>query len=188
MHFIDKQDDFALAALHLVHHRLQSLLELTSVLRTGDQRTQIQRDQSHTQRLRNIALHDTIRKTLHNGCFTDSRFTDQHRVVLRTTTENPNHTTNLLISTNHRIDLSLLCLLHQINSVLIQCVIGTFRSICVSLRITSLLFDGVAQFLLCQSHTLKQRFHSRITEQGQQDMILRNTRIFLSNSILLSNT
>ena len=187
VHLIDEQDDLALAVLHLVHHRLQTLLELATVLGSGDQRSQIQRDQTHVKRLGNVALHDSVRQTFHDGGLSHSRLTDQHRVVLRSATENADHTTNLLVTTNHRIDLALLRLLHKILTVLVQRVVGAFGGVRRCARVASLLLDGVVQLLLRQTHALKERLHSCVTEQGAQNVVLCHTRVLLRSRIVLCN-
>ena len=187
VHLVDEQNDLALALLHLVHHRLQTLLELAAVLRASNQRAQVQRHQTHTQRLRNVALHDTVRQTLHNGRLTHTWLADQHWVVLRTTTQNTNHTTDLLVTTNHRIDLAFLRLLHQVHTVLVQRVIRAFRSIRVCRGVATLLLDRRLQLLHRQTHTLEQGAQHRVVEQRQHQVVLRHTRVLVRHSIVLSD-
>ena len=85
MNLIDKQDDATLSLRHLIDHTLQALLKLAFVLRTGHQRTHIQRIELLVlQVLRHITAHDTASKAFHDGGLTSTRLTDQDRVVLRT--------------------------------------------------------------------------------------------------------
>ena len=148
VHFIDEQNDFALALLHFVHHSLQSLFEFSTVFGTCDQRSQIQRDQANAKGFRDIALDDSVRETFHDCGLSHTRLTDQNRVVLGSTTQNSDHATDFLVSANHRIDLSFLGLLHQIDSVLIQSVVRAFRSVRIGLSRSSLLLNSVIQLLL----------------------------------------
>ena len=188
VHLIDKQNDLALALLHFVHHSLQSLFELSSVFGTCDQSSQVQRDQADAKGFRDIALDDSVRETFHDCRLSHTRLTDQNRVVLGSTTQNSDHATDFLVTTNHRIDLSLLSLLHKIDSVLVQSVVRTLRSVRIGLSRSSLLLNRVIQLLLRQTHTLEQGLHRRVVKHSSQHMVLSHTRVLLRSSVLLSNT
>ena len=45
VHLVDEEDDLARRRRHLGQHRLQPLLELAAVLRAGDQRAHVERQQ-----------------------------------------------------------------------------------------------------------------------------------------------
>ena len=82
MDLVDEQDNAALCILHFFQNRFQTFFEFTPVFRTGNQRSHIQFDQFFVfQRLRYIALHDTPSNTFYYGCLTNTRLTDQYRVV-----------------------------------------------------------------------------------------------------------
>ena len=85
MNLVDEEDDFAFGLRHLLHNTLQSLLELTLVLRTGQQCTHVEREELLVlQVLRHVAAHDSLGETFHDGGLTRTRLTYQDRVVLRT--------------------------------------------------------------------------------------------------------
>mmetsp|Transcript_11215 Transcript_11215/g.31371 ORF Transcript_11215/g.31371 Transcript_11215/m.31371 type:complete len:322 (-) Transcript_11215:288-1253(-) len=106
MHLVDEQNHLPRGIRHLLHHRLESLLELAPVLGTGDQRADIQRNQTNIpQGIRHIVFHDALRKPLHDGRLAHARLPNQHGVVLRAATEHPNHPSNLLITADDRIEL-----------------------------------------------------------------------------------
>ena len=83
MQLIDEQHHTGIGTTHLLEHRAQAFLELTSELGTGDQSPEIQRHQAQTlQRLRHFTRHDPLRQELRNRCFANTGFTDEHRIVL----------------------------------------------------------------------------------------------------------
>jgi hypothetical protein len=83
MEFVDKEDDTPLRLLDLLKDRFQSFLEFTTILRPGDKRTHIEREDSFIlQTLRHVTSNDPLRKPLNDGGFTDTRLSDENRVVL----------------------------------------------------------------------------------------------------------
>ena len=87
--------------------------------------TQIKRkDCPVAQTVRHISPCDTLCKSLCNGCFSDTGFTDQHWIIFGFTGQNPDHIPDLCISADHRIQLLLLGTGSQILSVFFQHIIG----------------------------------------------------------------
>ena len=83
MELIDEEYHLALALLDFLEHGLQSLLELAAVLGTRDQRAHIERKEPLVfEPLGHIAAHNTLGKSLDNGCLADAGLTDQYRVIL----------------------------------------------------------------------------------------------------------
>ena len=123
MQFVDEQDHPALGVLDFAEYRLEPLLELATVLGTGDQRAHIQRDHPFFfQTLRHVALHDPQGQSLDDSRLAYARFADQYRIVLGATGEHLNDATYLVIAADHRIDLILCRLLDQVDAVLFECV------------------------------------------------------------------
>ena len=84
VNLVDKEDDAPFGLRHLVDDALQSLLELTLILRTSYQRAHIERIELLVlQVLWHIATDDTPCETFHDSGLTRTRLTDQDRVVLR---------------------------------------------------------------------------------------------------------
>ena len=82
MQFIDEQDDLTIGALHFFQHRFQAIFELTAILGTGHQSAHIEGEDAFVlEVLRNVAKHDAMSKSFDDGGLSDTRFTDQHRVV-----------------------------------------------------------------------------------------------------------
>ena len=108
MHLVDKRDDLTVGVLDLLEHRLQSLLELTAVLGARDHGGEIETDEPLVLEARGyVTFDDALGKPLDDGGLADTRLADQHRVVLRATTQHPDHPADLLIATDHRIEFAL---------------------------------------------------------------------------------
>ena len=91
-------------ALDLLDHLLQPLLELAAVLRSRDQRTDVQRQQPLAlQRLRHVARRNVLSQPFDHRRLAHARLADQHRIVLRPPRQNLNDPLNLLRSPDHRI-------------------------------------------------------------------------------------
>ena len=128
MQLIDEQNDLPFGFFHFLQYRFQTLFKLTSVFSSGDQSPHIQRKQFLVfQTSRYIAAHDTLRQPFYDSRLTDTRFTDQHRVVLGLTGQDTDHVTDLGITSDHRVQLLLPRTLHQVKTVFCQGIIGCFR-------------------------------------------------------------
>ena len=121
MDLVDEEDDATLGLRHLVDDRLQTLLELTLILRTSDQRTHIERVELLVlQVLRHVATNDTACQSFDDGGLTRTRLTNQNRVVLRTTRQDLQHATNLVVTSDDRVELTLTSQVDQILGILLQ--------------------------------------------------------------------
>ena len=104
---IDEQDDLALGLLYLLEHGLQAVLELTTVLGTGDQRAHVELDEvAVAQRARHVAGHDTLGDALDDGRLADARLTDEHGVVLGATGQDLDGAANLIGTADDRVELA----------------------------------------------------------------------------------
>ena len=101
MDLIDKEDDLTGCGDHFVHDALQTLFELTLVLGACDEGSHIEGvDLFLFQVLRYVSTHNTMRQAFGDSGLTYTRFTDQDRIVLRSPTQDLEHTTYLVISTD----------------------------------------------------------------------------------------
>ena len=118
---VDEEQDLALALHDLLHDGLQTLLELALVLRTGNQRTHVERvDHLRLQVLRDVAVDNPPCNALGDGRLADARLADQNRVVLRTAREDLQHPADLLVTADHRVELSGTRLLVEVDGILAQ--------------------------------------------------------------------
>ena len=96
----------SLSAISL-QHRLQPLLELAAVLRAGDHRAEVERDDALVlQRLGHVAGDDALREPLDDRGLADARLADQHRVVLRAARQHLDHAADLVVAADHRVELA----------------------------------------------------------------------------------
>ena len=130
MQLVDKKNNIPFAFTDFLQHRFQSFFKFPAVFGARYQGAHIQRKNLFVfQSLRHIAPHDTLGQSLDHGRLTNAGFADQHRVVFRLPGQDPNHVANLGVSADHRIQLLISCLFHQILTVFLQCVIGGLRII-----------------------------------------------------------
>ena len=123
MYLINKEQYLAIACDDLLHHSLQSLLELSLILRTSNQCSHIERkDELRLQILGHIAIHNTVGDTLGNSGLTHTRLTDENWVVLGTARKNLQHTTYLVIASNHWVELTTTRLLIEVYGVLAKSI------------------------------------------------------------------
>ena len=84
MYLINEQDHVPVL-FKFIHDGLHPLFKLATVLGTGHQSSEIQRNHAFIkQHPGHFTLHDAQRKAFHDGGFTHAGFTDQDRVVLLT--------------------------------------------------------------------------------------------------------
>ncbi len=117
---VDEQDDVA-ALGDLLHHLLEALLEFAAVLRTGDERRQVERvDLLVLQQLGHVAGGDARRQALDDGGLADAGLADQHRVVLRAPREDLHDPLDLGLATDDGVELALGGELGQIAAELVE--------------------------------------------------------------------
>ena len=118
---IDEQDDLTLGLLYLLEHGLQAVLELTTVLGTGDQRAHVELDEvAVAQRARHVAGYDTLGDALDDGRLADTRLTDEHGVVLGTTGQDLDGAANLIGTADDRIEFAGAGQVADVAAVLLQ--------------------------------------------------------------------
>ncbi len=148
MDLVDEGDDLTVGALDLLEHALQTLLELATVFGTGNHGTQIKRNELFAlQGGGHIASHNTLSKPFNHGGLADTRLADQHRVVLGAAGQDLNHTTNLGIAADHRIELAFLRPGGQIGGVFLQRLVASLGIRAGDLLASAHARDGLAQSL-----------------------------------------
>ena len=105
----------------IVEHRLEALFELAAILRAGDQRAHVERENALVaQAFRHFAVDDALGETFDDRGLADARLADQHRVVLGASLQHLHGATNFVVAADDRIELALLGALGQIDGVLLQ--------------------------------------------------------------------
>ncbi|MNM93621.1 hypothetical protein D3C81_1060010 [compost metagenome] len=101
---VDEQDRLRTLA-QLAKQRLEALLEITAVLGTGQQCTQVE-GIHHTlrQQVWHLTIDDTLGQAFGNGGLADTGLTHQQRVVLAASREDLSDTLDLLLTPDQRVD------------------------------------------------------------------------------------
>ena len=107
---------------------LEPLLELAAVLRTGDHRAEVERDQSLAlQGLWDVAGHDPLGQTLDHGGLADARLADEDGVVLGTAGQHLHHPADLVVAADDRVEPAGAGGLGQVDAVLGQGFVRALR-------------------------------------------------------------
>ncbi len=105
---VDEQNDSSFARRDFLEERLQPVLEFAAILRAGDHRAEVHRDELLVlQAFRHVAAHDAPRETFHDRRLAHARFADEHRIVFRAPREHLHHAADFFVASDDRIDLSL---------------------------------------------------------------------------------
>ncbi len=125
---VDEGDDLAPGVRDLLQDGLESLLELAAVLRAGDHRADVQRDQPLVlERLRDVAVDDPLRESFDDRGLPDPGLADQDGVVLRPARQDLDHAADLLVTADHRIELALPRLLGEVSPESLERLEGLLR-------------------------------------------------------------
>ena len=145
------------AGRDLLEDGLEPLLELAAVLRAGDHRTEVERDQPlAAQPLRHVALDDPTGEALDDRGLADTGLADEDGVVLRAARQHLDHAPDLFVATDHRVDAALTRVLGEVAAVLLERLV--------------LLFGIVGRDAMTSAHALQRLEHAvvRDTRAAQQ--------------------
>ncbi len=180
VHLVNEQDDVS-PLTNLLHDLLESILELTPVLATRHERSEVQSVKLLVlDRFRHLVGSDELCQALRNGGLAHSRLTYEYGIVLGAPGQDLHDALDLLRAADHRVELSIRCLTRQIASELIQngsvattaaFVAPLFRLLAVMTR--EKLYDCGANLLKIGTEIEK---HLRsntlaLTDEAEQDML-----------------
>ena len=168
--FVDERDHFAGRVGDLLQHGLQPLLELAAVLRAGQHRADVERDQSLAlQTLRHVAIGDAAGKPFDDGRLADTGLADQHRVVLRAPAEHLDDSADLVVATDDRIDLAVAGTLRQVLAVLLERGEVLLRVLAGDAVAAAHLLQRLQQLLAADTETL---VHGQQEVLDRQEVVL----------------
>ena len=122
---VEERDDLPVGVLDLLEDGLEPLLELAAVLRAGDHRAEVERDELLVaQRLGHVAGHDPLGQALDDRGLADAGLADQHRVVLGPAGQHLHDPADLGVAADHRVDLAVAGTRGQVDAVLLQRLVG----------------------------------------------------------------
>ncbi len=159
VHLVDEQDDLAIGLLDLVEHALEPLLEIAAILRTGDQRSHVERQQfAVLEPVRHVAIGDTQRQPLGDRGLADAGLADQHRVVLGPPREHLDRPADLLVAPDHRVELAVPSGLGEVAREAFERVVAILGRLRVRCPAPAQFLDGGVERL---------RGHPRLAERGR---------------------
>ena len=105
----------------LVHDRLEALLELSAVLRAGDDRGEVEgHDALVAEQLGHLSLDDLLGEPLDDGGLADAGFADENGVVLLPAAEDLDDPADLLVPPDDRIELEIASELREVAPELVE--------------------------------------------------------------------
>ena len=118
---VDEEHDLPGGLLDLAKHRLQAVLELASVLRARDHRSEVERDDVLVaQAARHVAGDDALSEPLDDGGLARSRFADEHRIVLRAARQDLDRAADLVDAADHGVELAVARGLREVATVALE--------------------------------------------------------------------
>ena len=118
---VDERDDLAFGVGDLLEHRLEALLELTAVLRAGEHRRDVERNQALVlETFGDVAVGDARGQALDDRRLADAWLADEHGVVLAATREHLDAAADLLVAPDDRVDLAALGERREVLAVLLE--------------------------------------------------------------------
>ncbi len=125
MQLVDEEDDPAFGLADLLQHGLEPLLKFAAVLRAGDKRAHVEREDGLVlESLRHVPAHDALGEPLGDGRLADARLADQHGVVLGLAREDADDVADLVVAPDHGVKLVVAGALHEVGAVFGERVVG----------------------------------------------------------------
>ncbi len=112
---VDERDHLALGVGDLLEHGLEAVLELAAVLRPGDHRPDVERDEALVaQTLRHVTFDDAAGESFDDGGLADAGLADQHGVVLGAARQHLDDAPDLLVASDDGIELAVARVLGEV--------------------------------------------------------------------------
>jgi hypothetical protein len=179
---IDEQNNanaFLALLLDLAQDRFDTLLVLALELGARHQRTHIQAEQAPEQRSRNIALDDSLRQPFSNRSLADTRLADKHGVVLRSSAENPNGSSNLVVASDDRVELALLGEAGEVDGILGESIEALFGVFAVDATVPAGLLYGGLDSCGGEGCFFKDGDDGGVLDEREDQVVLGNVRVVL---------
>jgi hypothetical protein len=185
---VDEADDLALGVGDLLEHGLEALLELAPVLRAGDHRADVERDDALVaQALGHVALDDAARETLDDGGLAHPGLADEHGVVLRAPAQDLDDATDLLVASDDGIELALAGLLGEIAAVALERLVLVLGVLTRDAVAAAHVLEGGEHGVVGDAETAQQVTDSAgDLGHGEQDVLGRQVVVVEAGALLVS--
>src|SRR5262249_5511422 len=118
---VDEEDDLALRVGDLFQDRFQALLELAAILRAGDARAHVERDDALVlEAFGDVATEYAAGEPFDDRRLSDARLADEDRIVFRAAREHLDDAADLLVAADDRIELVFARQLGEIAAVALE--------------------------------------------------------------------
>mmetsp|Transcript_25836 Transcript_25836/g.52305 ORF Transcript_25836/g.52305 Transcript_25836/m.52305 type:complete len:446 (+) Transcript_25836:1725-3062(+) len=125
VHFVDKKNHFPIALLYFVNDALETFFEFSSHGGSGHEGTHVQSDETTGwfERVGDVSGYHSLGDSFGYGGFSNTGVTDQNWIVLGSPTQNLDRPANFVISSNYRVQLSLLGPGSEIDPIFLQSIV-----------------------------------------------------------------
>jgi hypothetical protein len=173
--FVDEQHDLSLGLGDLLEHRLQSLFELSPVLRARHERTHIERKNLLVlEAFRNVTADDSLGQPLDDGRLADAGLANKDRVVLGTARQHLDDPAHFLVASNHRIQLALAGKLGEIAPISRERLVGGLGILRGDPLVTAHFRQCLVEHVFGDSEPLQQLRggrSARLCREGEQQVL-----------------
>ena len=171
MQLVDEHDRLALVGGNVLEHGLQPLLEFAAILGAGEQHRHVERkDTLVLERLRHLAVDDSLRETFDDGGLADAGFADQHGVVLGSALQDLDRAADLVVATDYRIELALSRTIGEVDGVFLERLALALGLLRVDATAAADGFDGRLQCFFRQAMLLQQPSRiALVVREGEQE-------------------
>ena len=174
MDLVDEDDHLAGRALDLVHHGLETLLELAAELRACHHCAHVEREQPLVlQVLGNVAGGDLLRQPFGDRRLADAGLADDHGVVFRAAVQHLHDSLDLVLAADHRVELALARRFRQVDAVAFERAVLRLRGRAVDARAAAHLLQRVIDALLVDAELLEdaRRLALALIRNGDEDVL-----------------
>ena len=179
MHLVDEEENLPLGLCNLVEYRLEAFLKLTAEFRARDECAHVERvERLVLQRLGHIPRYDAAGKPFDNRRLADARLADQHWVVLRAARENLDRAANLLVTSDHGVELVRARCCRQIAPVFLERLIALLRVVARDVLLAVLL-NRILHGALCQAELARDALYlvAPVRDECEQEMLRRDVLV-----------
>src|SRR6266702_5155058 len=127
MQLVDENDGSALVLRQLLQDGFQALLEFAPILCAGKQRSHVERQHALAlERFRHLVVDDALREAFDDRGLAHAGLADQHRVVLGASLQDLDHAADLVVASDHRVELARARSLGEIERVFLERLAAPF--------------------------------------------------------------
>ncbi len=177
---VDEQHQPSLGLLDLAQNRLEPVLELAAVLRARHHRAQIERDHVFVaQTRRHVAIDDALSESLDDRGLARARLADEHRVVLRAARQHLDHSPDLVVAADDRIELAVASGLREIAAEPLERLELRLGILVGHASAAAQLLERLEHALRAHTGSLQQPSGlTRILGEPDEQMLRRDVRVF----------